>query len=60
MNTREMVYWEIYQPINGVPSRSIYLKGVFFFLVALLTFELDKASELHFGGVHLRLEATRT
>jgi len=37
MNTREMVYWEIYQPINGVSSRSIYLKGVFFFLVALLT-----------------------
>ena len=30
------------------------------FLVALLTFELDKASELHFGGVHLRLETTRT
>ena len=30
------------------------------FLVALLTFELDKAPELHFGGVHRRLETTRT
>jgi hypothetical protein len=35
MNTREMVYWEIYQSINGVPSRSIYLKGVIFISLLL-------------------------